>query len=131
MRLSIWSATPGRGAARASSRWRVTRTVLILPEPSQGMGMRNTRKRWIAGLLGLVILLCSVNVYSATDTGSGMYLETLAAKLFQMAKNVIVPVLLIGIVLFAGANVAFGFMQIGPGVGRMLFGAAIILGGIE
>ena len=60
-----------------------------------------------------------------------MYLETLAAKLFQMAKNVIVPVLLIGIVLFAGANVAFGFMQIGPGVGRMLFGAAIILGGIE
>src|SRR6476646_8227185 len=95
------------------------------------MNMRNKRKPWIVGLLCLVILLCSVNVYSATDTGSGMYLEALGAKLFTMAKNVVVPLLLIGIVLFAGANVAFGFMQIGPGVGRMLFGAAIVLGGIE
>jgi hypothetical protein len=97
--------------------------------------MKVFRKSWARrglclSMLLLLLITPSISL-SATDTGSGMYLETLGTKLFLMAKNVVVPLLLIGLVLFCGANVAFGFVQIGPGVGRMLFGAAIILGGIE
>jgi hypothetical protein len=48
-----------------------------------------------------------------------------------MCKNVIVPCLLIGMVVFAGGNIAFGWCQMGPGLSRMLLGGAIIAGGIE
>jgi hypothetical protein len=78
-----------------------------------------------------MLLLLSSSAFAATDSGSGFYLESLGARLFTMAKNVVVPLLLIAIILFTSANVAFGWVQIGPGIGRMLFGAAIALGGIE
>ena len=59
------------------------------------------------------------------------YLEDLGVKVFSMTKNVIIPLLLIGMVVFAAGNVAFGFVQVGPGLGRLLLGGAVLAGGIE
>jgi hypothetical protein len=93
----------------------------------------NRKSRWwvVCGCMLALLLCVSMQSYGATDSGSGFYLESLGARLFTMAKNVVVPLLLIAIILFTSANIAFGWVQIGPGIGRMLFGAAIALGGIE
>jgi hypothetical protein len=93
--------------------------------------MRRVGRWWVVGLVLLVLVSGQAPAWSATDSGSGFYLESLGVKLFQMAKNVVVPVLLIGLVLFCAANVGFGLVQIGPTTGRLLYAAAIILGGIE
>ena len=97
------------------------------------------KNRWGRALVLAIcaLLVCIVVVQDvawatdAADTGSGFYLETLGAKIFRMMKNVVVPLLLIGIVVFAGGNIAFGWVQMGPGLSRMLLGAAIICGGVE
>jgi hypothetical protein len=89
--------------------------------------------RWgvVIGTLGLTVLLAQHPVWAATGTGSGFYLEDLSVKIFQMCKNVVIPLLLIGMVIFAAGNIAFGWMQMGPGLGRLLLGGAILAGGIE
>src|SRR2546427_1756890 len=91
------------------------------------------RARWmvVLGVVALTIACWHSDSFSATSTGSGFYLENLGIKLFALCKNVVVPLLLIGIVVFAGCNVAFGWVQMGPGLSRMLLGGAIIAGGIE
>jgi len=89
--------------------------------------------RWgiMIGALGLTVLLAYHPAWAATGTGSGFYLEDLGVKIFQMCKNVVIPLLLIGMVIFAAGNIAFGWMQMGPGLGRLLLGGAILAGGIE
>ena len=89
--------------------------------------------RWsiVLGMALLVVLLQHQGGWAATSTGSGFYLEDLGVRIFTLCKNVLIPLLMIGMVIFAGGNVAFGWVQMGPGLSRLLLGGAVIAGGVE
>jgi hypothetical protein len=94
--------------------------------------MRQAWRWWVmGGVLVLTVVLAQHTAWAATSTGSGFYLENLGVKMFNLLKNVVIPLLLIGMVVFAGGNIAFGWVQMGPGLGRLLLGGAVVAGGIE
>jgi len=89
--------------------------------------------RWgiVLGVLALTAVLAQHAAWAATSTGSNLYLEDLGVKIFNMCKNVIIPLALISMVIFAAGNIAFGWVQMGPGLGRLMLGGAVLAGGIE
>lgn len=92
---------------------------------------RNQHWTLMVGLVLLLLALRPLPSWAAASTGSSFYLEDLAVKVFTLLKNVIIPLLLIGLVTFTAANLGFGFVQMGPGLSRLLLAGAILAGGIE
>lgn len=91
-----------------------------------------TQQRWMVMVgLTLAVLLVQHDAWAATSTGSGFYLEELGVKIFNLMKNVVVPLILLGAVLTLGGGIAFSMYSIGPKMFNFLMGCAIIAGGVE
>jgi hypothetical protein len=93
----------------------------------------NTQQRWlIVGLVVAGVLLAQTPLAgAATSTGSGFYLEELGVKIFNLCKNVVVPLVLLLAVCTIGGGVCFSMYQIGPKMMHFLAGCAILAGGVE
>jgi hypothetical protein len=87
----------------------------------------------VAILLGLTLVCatCPTRSEAVTSTGSGYYIEDAMVKFFRLAKNVIVPTILLVLVITIGAQYGFNRLHLGEGMMRLILSGAIIAGGIE
>ena len=83
------------------------------------------REMVVSGIIGLML---ATPAWAQIGSGSSRVpLTDWLVELYNVTNNVYVPLLCLGCLAFGAANLLFGFMRLGPIVGR-IFGVIGILG---
>lgn len=89
--------------------------------------MERTHMWFVVVALGITCLAGATNAWATVgDAASGWFVEALASKAFRILTLVVVPLLLAAMLVFFAMNYNFGWVEIGPGISRLLISSAVL-----